>query len=62
MTTSKQTIQEKPIIALREFFSTNNKPVSMTKFQEFWKSLSEEEKDNLRQAIQSWDGESEFVK
>ena len=35
---------------LKEFFSTPEQPLSTSEFMEFWKSLSEEEKDYYREA------------
>lgn len=35
---------------IREFLSTPEKPVSMAEFSEFWKSLSEDEKNEYKNA------------
>lgn len=37
--------QENNIKDLKQFFSTEEKPVSLTEMQEFWKSLTEAEKN-----------------
>jgi hypothetical protein len=41
---------ENSLTALKKFFSTEDRPVSNLEFTEFWKSLSEEEKDEFRKA------------
>ena len=62
MGTDRATIETKPIVALTNFFSYPGRPCTLKEFQEFWKSVSNEEREEFRQAIQKWDGESEFVK
>lgn len=61
MQTSLETIKTKPMIALRDFFSTTERPVSMPEFSEFWKACSAEEKDQMRNDIQKWNGTSHFI-
>ena len=41
---------------LRTFFG-----VSMGEFGNFWKSCTEEEKSEFREAIAKWDGTSEYI-
>ena len=41
-------MSENKIPDIKKFFSTEEKPVGNTEMMEFWKSLSEEEKEELR--------------
>ena len=41
---------ENKIPELKAYFSTEERPVGNTEMMEFWKSLTEEEKDELRTA------------
>jgi hypothetical protein len=52
---------DNPINALRKFFSGNRGEVSLAEFTAFWKVLSNEDKTEFRTAIESWDGQSEFI-
>jgi hypothetical protein len=62
MTVDRNTIETKPIIALREFFSAkSNRPVSMQEFSDFWKACSDAEKTEMREVIKKWDGESAYI-
>lgn len=38
---------------VRKFFSTEEKPVSMTEFKAFWESLSDAEKAEVKQYVAS---------
>lgn len=51
-----QEVQEKPLLALRDFFNT-----TLQEFQAFWKGLTEPEKTQYKAEILKWDGASEFV-
>jgi hypothetical protein len=52
---------ENPINALRAFFAQGSREVTLAEFTQFWKALSNEEKDSFRSAMGCWDGKSEFV-
>lgn len=40
---------ENSIVDLKKFLGTPERPVEMSEFQEFWASLTEEEKEEFRQ-------------
>lgn len=62
MKTSRETIETKPMLALRDFFSAKSRSaVSMPEFSEFWKACSEAEKTDYKALIQAWDGESFMI-
>jgi hypothetical protein len=52
---------DNPINAMRNFFASGSREVSLAEFTGFWKTLSNEDKDEFRNAVQSWDGKSEFL-
>jgi len=52
---------DNPINAMRNFFAAGSREVTLAEFTQFWKSLSEEDKNTFRTAIASWDGKSEFL-
>jgi hypothetical protein len=62
MATSRETIETKPLVALREFFSTGaTRPVQMPEMAEFWKSCNEADKAQFKAELSKWDGQSHFI-
>jgi hypothetical protein len=52
---------DNPINAMRSFFAHKSREVTLQEFTAFWKVLSNEDKNTFREAIQAWDGQSEFI-
>lgn len=52
-------MEKSNVIALKEFFNHNSsRPVQMTEMQEFWKSLSGEERQSLGDAARAQNKEA----
>jgi hypothetical protein len=52
---------DNPINAMRNFFAHKSREVTLAEFTSFWKSLSEDDKNEFRTAVTNWDGTSEFL-
>lgn len=54
---------DSPVVQLRKFLSQGSKQgeVSLVEFSQWWKTLSDSEKDEFKTAVGLWDGKSEFI-
>lgn len=48
------------VIDVKNFLSHKSTPVILKDMQEFWKSLSDGDKDDIKRSVSNWDGQSYY--
>ena len=49
------------VVHISKFLAHNAQPIPMSEMQTFWKSLSEEEKQDYRNSVAKWDVKSTYI-
>lgn len=50
------------VIDVKRFLEHGAEPIKLQEMAAFWKLLSDDEKNDFRDSVARWDGQSEFTK